>query len=78
MKRNPFLLSAGVAVTLGLTSLAEAADAQTATVGSGLTLSAAAKKSTPARERRAPGQIACTVVGCHTIPPGCHPEIGYN
>jgi len=25
-----------------------------------------------------PGQIACTITGCHRIPPGCHPEMGYN
>jgi hypothetical protein len=26
----------------------------------------------------APRQIACTVVGCHPIPRGCHPEMGYT
>jgi hypothetical protein len=78
MKRNPFLLQAVAAIALGSASLAPPADAQTATGGSDLTLSAATKKSTPARERRIPGQIACTVVGCHTIPARCHPETGYN
>jgi len=28
--------------------------------------------------RGGPGQIACTVTGCHRIPPGCHPEMGYD
>jgi hypothetical protein len=23
-------------------------------------------------------QIACTVVGCMPVPPGCHPAIGYT
>ena len=23
-------------------------------------------------------QIACTVLGCHPVPPGCHPETGYD
>ena len=23
-------------------------------------------------------QIACTVVGCMPVPPGCHPEMGYT
>ncbi len=23
-------------------------------------------------------QIACTFLGCHPVPPGCHPEIGYD
>ena len=23
-------------------------------------------------------QIACTVSGCHHIPPRCHPEMGYD
>ncbi len=31
----------------------------------------AAKRAQPAR------QIACTVLGCHPVPPGCHPETGY-
>jgi hypothetical protein len=31
-----------------------------------------------ARTRREPGRIACTVAGCHEIPPGCRPQMGYN
>lgn len=40
---------------------------------------AAAKKKVPSarRPRRGPEYIACTVLGCHPTPPGCHPEIGY-
>jgi len=53
----------------------------TATMGleaaSGITISAATKKSTSAR-RQETGQIACTVSGCQRIPPNCHPETGYN
>jgi len=40
--------------------------------------SATAKKTTPAQRHNAPRQIACTIDGCHPIPPGCHPETGYN
>jgi len=46
--------------------------------GREVTASAAAKKTAPIRQRRAPRQIACTIDGCHPIPPGCHPETGYN
>jgi hypothetical protein len=41
----------------------------------GTTISAASKKSTPAR-REEIGQIACTVTGCYRIPPNCHPQTG--
>ncbi|HZP69149.1 MAG TPA: hypothetical protein VFB29_04320 [Pseudolabrys sp.] len=41
------------------------------------TISAATKKAKPVRRQDA-GQIACTVSGCHRIPPGCHPQTGYN
>jgi len=40
--------------------------------------SATAKKTAPAQRHNAPRQIACTIDGCHPIPPGCHPEAGYN
>jgi hypothetical protein len=43
----------------------------------GVMISAVSKKSTSAR-RQEPGQIACTVAGCHRIPPNCHPQTGYN
>jgi hypothetical protein len=77
MKKHPFLLGAG-AIALVWASLAAPADAQTVKAGSELALSAATKKSTPARQRAEQGQVACTVVGCHPIPPGCHPQMGYN
>jgi hypothetical protein len=35
----------------------------------------------PARARAAYAsqpQIACSVVGCHPVPRGCHPEMGYS
>jgi hypothetical protein len=36
-------------------------------------------KSKAHRHHRSGGsQIACTVDGCHRIPPNCHPEIGYS
>jgi hypothetical protein len=35
-------------------------------------------KSKVHRHRRSGGQIACTVNGCHRIPPNCHPEMGYT
>ena len=38
---------------------------------------AAAKKRHLHRAEPA-GQIACTVAGCHRIPPWCHPEMGYT
>jgi hypothetical protein len=37
-----------------------------------------ATKKPPASRRQEAGQIACTVTGCHRIPPGCHPQTGYN
>lgn len=43
----------------------------------GTIFSAASKKSTSAR-RQEDGQIACTVSGCHRIPPNCRPQTGYN
>ena len=77
MKKIPFLL-ASVGVPLGCAGLTEPTAAQGAKTSLEVTLSAAAKKSTPARQRGEQGQIACTVAGCHAIPPGCHPQIGYN
>ncbi|HEY7229808.1 MAG TPA: hypothetical protein VH558_05495 [Pseudolabrys sp.] len=44
----------------------------------GVALSPVSKKSRSARQPREAGQIACTVTGCHRIPPGCRPEMGYN
>ncbi|MGB8125208.1 MAG: hypothetical protein WCF50_16075, partial [Pseudolabrys sp.] len=50
---------------------------RTAVASDTSTLSSAAKKSTATR-RRAPSQVACTELGCHAIPPGCRPQMGYN
>jgi len=72
MKKKPLLLGTVMAIALCCANYAETAKAD------GLTLSAATKKSAPARQRAEQGQIACTVAGCHSIPPGCHPQIGYN
>ena len=47
------------------------------TTSSEATLSAATKKPS-ANRRQETGQIACTVTGCHRIPPNCRPEAGYN
>ena len=77
MNMNPILLGASVAIALGSASLAKPANVQTMKPDP-LTLSAATKKSTAVRQRREPGQVACTVAGCHPIPPGCHPQMGYN
>src|SRR5262245_27643255 len=77
MKKILFLL-ANVGIALGCTSLTEPAGVHVAKAGFEVTLSAAAKKATPARQRGEQGQIACTVAGCHAIPPGCHPQMGYN
>jgi hypothetical protein len=74
---KPLLLGAGLAIALGSASLAEPAAPQTMKIEA-QDLSAATKKSTAARQRREPGKIACTVAGCHEIPPGCQPQMGYN
>ena len=76
MKYNVLSIIIGAAIALGLWSGADRAAAHA--TNQGTTLSAAAKKSSPSRDRREPGQIACTVSGCNPIPPGCHPETGYN
>ena len=48
----------------------------------GAALIAAAGPATAAKKRHSDraqaGQIACTVSGCHRIPPQCHPEQGYT
>jgi hypothetical protein len=78
MKRHTLSIIIGAAFALGLTSEADRAAAQMAIGDYGVMLSAATKKSPSARQREVPGQIACTIEGCHPIPPGCHPETGYN
>jgi prolyl-tRNA editing enzyme YbaK/EbsC (Cys-tRNA(Pro) deacylase) len=76
MKANSVLVIASMAIALTL-GAAERATAKTAEAGFGIALSGAKKKST-AVQNRVPNQIACTVGGCHPIPPGCRPETGYN
>lgn len=71
MRQMPSVIAVA-AIALGLLSKADWAVAR----ASDHALSAAAKKSAPAR--RPVGQIACTIDGCHPIPPGCHPEMGYS
>ena len=47
----------------------------------GLTIefsAASKKKSSNVGQTQGSGQIACTVAGCHPIPPNCHPQTGYN
>jgi len=73
MIRRLLLIVVSIAIVLGWSGVAAPAMANI-----GMEFSAAAKKSVSTRQRRDPGQIACTVSGCHRIPPGCHPETGYN
>lgn len=54
--------------------LAAALMAITASADPGVTLSVKKK----AVKTRPQGQIACTVAGCHRIPPNCHPTMGYT
>lgn len=71
--RRLLLIVVSIAIVLGGSGVAVPAMANV-----GMEFSAAAKKSVSTRQRRDPGQIACTVSGCHRIPPGCHSETGYN
>jgi len=50
-----------------------------------IALGAAALAAAPAlgkskvhKRVRETGQIACTIEGCHRIPPNCHPEQSYS
>ncbi len=65
------------AIAFGCLNLGNQAIARTAVAADTSMLSAAAKKSTATR-RAAPNQIACTELGCHPVPLGCHPQMGYN
>jgi hypothetical protein len=78
MTSRPLAAIVGTAFALGLIVHVDRAPTQPVTTQHGLLLSAAAKKSGQARQRGVPGQIACTITGCHPIPPHCHPETGYN
>lgn len=79
MKHSAPAIIVSAAIGFGLCSTADRTSAHATNRHQGtMMLSAAAKKSPPSREQRPPGQIACTVSGCIPIPPGCHPETGYN
>src|SRR5262249_34629510 len=78
MKGNLILLIAGATLGLDWATLVAPAPAKTAKPASALILPPATKKSTAARRRRDQDQIACTVAGCHPIPSGCHPQMGYS
>jgi hypothetical protein len=54
----------------------ELSGVQKAVAGDTVALSAATKKKKAATRRQEPNQVACTELGCHPIPPGCHPQIG--
>jgi hypothetical protein len=64
-------------IALGFLGLGEQSFVQTAVAAETVTLSAATKKK-PAASRQEPHQVTCTELGCHPIPTGCHPQIGYN
>ena len=70
------LLAATIA--LGFLGLGDLFVVQKAAARDTTTLSAATKKKTAATRRQEPNQVACTELGCHPIPPGCHPQTGYN
>jgi hypothetical protein len=58
--------------------LGELSGVQKAVTEDTVALSAATKKKKAATRRQEPNQVACTELGCHPIPPGCHPQMGYN
>lgn len=78
MKPNTLSLIIGVAIAFSRMSESDWTAAHMTKGEQGTMLSVAAKKSPAARQREVPGQIACTIYGCYPIPPGCHPETGYN
>jgi hypothetical protein len=65
-------------VALGFLDLGELSVVQKAVAGDTVALSAATKKKKTATRRQEPNQVACRELGCHPIPPGCHPQMGYN
>ncbi|HEY6024350.1 MAG TPA: hypothetical protein VIV34_09255 [Pseudolabrys sp.] len=78
MKHEALSLIFGATIAFGISGAADHAAARMAEFHHDVMLSAATKHSSPRRQRHVPGQIACTIYGCHPIPPGCHPEAGYN
>ena len=75
MNRKVVMTAATIALGLDLD---EQFIVQTAVAADTATLSAAPRKKTAAKRQREPSQVACTELGCHPIPPGCHPQMGYN
>ena len=59
-------------IALCFLGLGEQSFVQTAVAAETVRLSAATKKK-PAASRQEPNQVACTELGCHPIPTGCHP-----
>jgi len=76
MKVLSVLVFVGLAGAFTAGAAERAAD-ETAKAPLGIVLSAAKKRS-PSVQSGARSQIACTVSGCHPIPPGCRPQTGYN
>ena len=68
------VLTAGIA--LGFVDLRSVVP--TAVAADTATISAAIKKKSAASRQQEPNQVACTELGCHPIPPSCHPQMGYN
>ena len=65
-------------IALSFLDFGELSVIQHAAAGDTATLSAATKKKKAATRRQESNQVACTELGCHPIPPGCHPQTGYN
>lgn len=74
---RPTVVGAAI-VAFSLIGHVDRSVAQAKKTENNLSLSAATKKAASKRQARPTGQIACTVAGCHPIPPNCHPETGYN
>jgi hypothetical protein len=75
---GPKIVLTAATIALGFLVVSEQSVVQAAVAADTATLSAATKKKTTAARQREPNQVACTELGCHPIPPGCHPQMGYN
>ena len=71
-------LTVAAAVAFGTAGPAAPAAAQSGDPA--LALAAKTKKKAVRHRARAQPeqQIACTFLGCHPVPAGCHPQIGYD
>jgi len=65
-------------IALGFLDFGALFAVEMAVAGDTATLSAATKKKKAATRQQEPNQVACTELGCHPIPRGCHPQTGYN